>query len=148
MAEAKAPLAGEMSGHIFFSDHYYGFDDALYAAIRLLDILASSDQTLAQMRDALPQLVNTPEIRFDVSEARKFVVVTEVKERLGKTDANVDSTDGVRVLNADGWWLLRASNTQNVLVVRCESESAEGLERLKVAVGEQLSASQVAVPEF
>jgi phosphomannomutase len=148
MTEAKAPLAGEMSGHIFFSDHYYGFDDALYAAIRLLDILASSDQTLAQMRDALPQLVNTPEIRFDVSEARKFVVVTEVKERLGKTDANVDSTDGVRVLNADGWWLLRASNTQNVLVVRCESESAEGLERLKVAVGEQLSASQVAVPEF
>jgi len=148
MAEAKAPLAGEMSGHIFFSDHYYGFDDALYAAIRLLDILASSDQTLAQMRDALPQLVNTPEIRFDVSEARKFVVVTEVKERLSKTDANVDSTDGVRVLNADGWWLLRASNTQNVLVVRCESESAEGLERLKVAVGEQLLASQVAVPEF
>jgi phosphomannomutase len=137
-----------MSGHIFFADHYYGFDDALYAAIRLLDILASSDQTLAQMRDALPQVVNTPEIRFDVSEARKFVVVTEVKERLSKTDANVDSTDGVRVLNADGWWLLRASNTQNVLVVRCESESAEGLERLKVAVGEQLSASQVAVPEF
>ena len=132
----------------FFADHYYGFDDALYAAIRLLDILASCDQTLAQMRDALPQVVNTPEIRFDVSEARKFVVVTEVKKRLGKTDANVDSTDGVRVLNADGWWLLRASNTQNVLVVRCESESAEGLERLKVAVGEQLLASQVAVPEF
>jgi phosphomannomutase len=148
MAEAKAPLAGEMSGHIFFADHYYGFDDALYAAIRLLDILASSDQTLAQIRDALPQVVNTPEIRFDVSEARKFVVVTEVKERLSKTDANIDSTDGVRVLNADGWWLLRASNTQNVLVVRCESESAEGLERLKVAVGEQLLASQVAVPEF
>jgi phosphomannomutase len=148
MAELNAPLAGEMSGHIFFADHYYGFDDALYAAIRLLDILTSADQSLAQMRDALPQVVNTPEIRFDVSEDRKFAVVTEVKERLSRTDATVDSTDGVRVLNADGWWLLRASNTQNVLVVRCESESAEGLERLKAAVGEQLTASSVEVPTF
>lgn len=148
MAELSAPLAGEMSGHIFFADHYYGFDDALYAAIRLLDIVARSDDSLAAMRDALPQVVNTPEIRFDVTEDRKFVVVDEVKARLAKTDANVDDTDGVRVLNDDGWWLLRASNTQAVLVVRCESQTDEGLTRLKAAVAEQLRLSNVEAPAF
>ena len=148
MAELKSPLAGEMSGHIFFADHYYGFDDALYAAIRLLDILARSDKSIGEMRDALPQVVNTPEIRFDVSEARKFAVVDEVKARLSKTDAQVDDTDGVRVLGPDGWWLLRASNTQNVLVVRCESETEDGLERLKETVAAQLASCGVDVPAF
>lgn len=148
MAELSAPLAGEMSGHIFFADHYYGFDDALYAAIRLLDIVARSDDSLAAMRDALPQVVNTPEIRFDVTEDRKFVIVDEVKARLAKTDANVDDTDGVRVLNDDGWWLLRASNTQAVLVVRCESQTEDGLTRLKAAVAEQLRLSDVDAPAF
>ena len=143
MAELAAPLAGEMSGHIFFADRYYGFDDALYAAVRLLDIVARKDRSLAEMRDALPQVVNTPEIRFDVSEDRKFAVVDEVKERLAGTDANVDDTDGVRVLNDDGWWLLRASNTQAVLVVRCESENEDGLGRLKAAVAEQLGQSGI-----
>lgn len=141
MAELSAPLAGEMSGHIFFADRYYGFDDALYAAVRLLDIVARSDQTLADMRDGLPQVVNTPEIRFDVAEARKFTIVDEVKARLAKTGAKVDDTDGVRVLSEDGWWLLRASNTQAVLVVRCESENEDGLSRLKAAVAEQLDLS-------
>ena len=75
------------------------------------------------MRDALPQVINTPEIRFDVTEARKFAVVDEVKARLAKNGTKVDDTDGVRVLGPDGWWLLRASNTQSVLVVRCESDS-------------------------
>jgi phosphomannomutase len=148
MAELSAPLAGEMSGHIFFADHYYGFDDALYAAIRLLDILARSDDSLAAMRDALPQVVNTPEIRFDVTEDKKFGIVDEVKVRLAKTDANVDDTDGVRVLNDDGWWLLRASNTQAVLVVRCESQTDEGLTRLKATVTEQLRLSNVDAPAF
>ena len=143
MAELAAPLAGEMSGHIFFADRYYGFDDALYAAVRLLDIVVRKDRSLAEMRDALPQVVNTPEIRFDVSEDRKFAVVDEVKERLAGTDANVDDTDGVRVLNDDGWWLLRASNTQTVLVVRCESENEDGLGRLKAAVAEQLGQSGI-----
>ena len=151
MAEMAAPLAGEMSGHIFFADRYYGFDDALYAAVRLLDIvarLAHVHEQLAEMRDALPQVVNTPEIRFDVSEDRKFAVVDEVKERLAGTDANVDETDGVRVLNDDGWWLLRASNTQAVLVVRCESENEDGLGRLKAAVAEQLGQSGIEADVF
>ena len=100
------------------------------------------------MRDALPQVVNTPEIRFDVSEDRKFAVVDEVKERLAGTDANVDDTDGVRVLNDDGWWLLRASNTQAVLVVRCESENEDGLGRLKAAVAEQLGQSGIEADVF
>lgn len=138
MAELSAPLAGEMSGHIFFADRYYGFDDGLYAAVRLLDIVARSDDSLAAMRDGLPQVVNTPEIRFDVPEDRKFDIVAEVKDRLAQTDAQVDDTDGVRVLSDDGWWLLRASNTQAVLVVRCESGDESGLSRLKAAVGEQL----------
>lgn len=148
MAELSAPLAGEMSGHIFFADRYYGFDDALYAAVRLLDIVARSDRSLADMRDGLPQVVNTPEIRFDVSEDKKFAVVNEVKERLARTDAVVDDTDGVRVLLDDGWWLLRASNTQPALVVRCESSDDEGLVRLKAAVAEQLGQCGIDVDVF
>ena len=148
MAELSAPLAGEMSGHIFFADRYYGFDDALYAAVRLLDIVARADESLAAMRDGLPQVVNTPEIRFDVAEERKFAVVDEVKARLAETDANVDDTDGVRVLSEDGWWLLRASNTQAVLVVRCESENEDGLARLKAAVAGQLGLSGIDAKVF
>ena len=148
MAELAAPLAGEMSGHIFFADRYYGFDDALYAAIRLLDIVAHGDQSLAEMRDALPQVVNTPEIRFEISEDRKFAVIDEVKTRLAGTADKVDDTDGVRVLNEDGWWLLRASNTQAVLVVRCESASDVGLARLKATVIDHLRSSGVDAPAF
>jgi len=148
MAELSAPLAGEMSGHIFFADRYYGFDDALYAAVRLLDIVARGDQSLSALRDGLPQVVNTPEIRFDVAEDRKFAVVDEVKARLANGVGQVNDTDGVRVLNADGWWLLRASNTQAVLVVRCESQDEDGLARLKATVAEQLQLSDVAAPPF
>lgn len=149
MAETGAPLAGEMSGHIFFADTYYGYDDALYAAVRLLSVLAHSADSLDAIRDAMPVLVNTPELRFDCAEERKFTVVDEVRDRLaGRDDVTVDATDGVRVLNADGWWLLRASNTQAVLVARCESASAEGLERLKAALSEQLEVSGLAAPSF
>ncbi|MEX2614873.1 MAG: phosphomannomutase/phosphoglucomutase [Alphaproteobacteria bacterium] len=148
MAELSAPLAGEMSGHIFFADRYYGFDDALYAAVRLLDIVAHGDRSLADMRDALPQVVNTPEIRFDIAEERKFAVIDEVKSRLAGTAAQVNDTDGVRVLNEDGWWLLRASNTQAVLVVRCESANDAGLARLKTTVIDHLRGCGVDAPAF
>ena len=137
-----------MSGHIFFADHYYGFDDALYAAVRLLDIVARADESLAAMRDALPQVLNTPEIRFDVTEDRKFTIVDEVRDRLTKNGAEVNVTDGVRVLNDDGWWLLRASNTQAVLVVRCESRTEDGLSRLKAEVSGQLKLSGLEAPSF
>ncbi|TXL74335.1 phosphomannomutase/phosphoglucomutase [Vineibacter terrae] len=147
MAELGSPLAGEMSGHVFFADRWYGFDDALYAGVRLLDIVASSPRSLAEMRDALPQLVNTPELRFDCDEDRKFKVVDEVKARLQKAGATFSDVDGVRVSTPDGWWLLRASNTQAVLVARCEARDAAGLDRLKDAVKAALAASGVAMPD-
>ncbi|MCA8926604.1 MAG: phosphomannomutase/phosphoglucomutase [Alphaproteobacteria bacterium] len=146
MAEVGAPLAGEMSGHIFYADRYYGYDDALYVAVRTLGVLAGGGQTLADFRRTLPAVVNTPELRFTCAEDRKFVVPAEVHERLKAEGADVDATDGVRVNTADGWWLLRASNTQDVLVARCEAADQSGLDRLKQALAGQLQASGVALP--
>jgi phosphomannomutase len=142
-----APLAGEMSGHIFFADGYYGFDDAIYVAVRLLGILSRSRDSLSEMRDRLPMVVNTPELRFECPEDRKFEVVREVRERLRRAGAEVTDIDGVRVRTRDGWWLLRASNTQAVLVARAESATEEGLDRLKKELAAQLAASGVQLPE-
>jgi phosphomannomutase len=147
MAEQKSPLAGEMSGHIFYNDKWYGFDDALYAAIRLLGVVARGNQTVSAFRESLPTAVNTPELRFDCAEDRKFEVVKEVAERLKASGDKVSDTDGVRVSTEDGWWLLRASNTQAVLVARAESNSEAGLSRLKSALAGQLAASGLA-PDF
>ena len=141
MAETNSPLAGEMSGHVFFADKYYGYDDAIYSAVRLVSLLASSAQSLAAWRDSLPQMINTPELRIPVEETRKFAVVDEVKARLQASAAKVNDTDGVRVLTEDGWWLLRASNTQAVLVARAESQTTDGLARLKTLLNDQLKAS-------
>jgi len=148
MAEISAPFAGEMSGHIFYADRWYGFDDALYVAVRLLGIVARMDGTLEAVRQALPQVVNTPELRFDCDDTRKFVVVQEVAARLRAARADVNDIDGVRVLTPDGWWLLRASNTQAVLVARAEARDEAGLERLKAALVEQLLASGLEAPDF
>ncbi len=141
MKETGAPLAGEMSGHVFFADEYYGFDDALYAGIRLIAASARLGKSVTQLRSDMPQMLNTPEMRFQVDESRKFAAIDEVKQRLSGTDAVVDDTDGVRVTNADGWWLLRASNTQDVLVARAESDSEAGLARLMTQIDGQLAAS-------
>jgi phosphomannomutase len=148
MAETGSPLAGEMSGHIFFADRWYGFDDALYAAVRTLGILARMDGKLSAVRNALPHVINTPEVRFDCDDRRKFAVIEEVAGRLSAEGAKVSATDGVRVQTADGWWLLRASNTQAVLVARCEATTAAGLDRLKAALVKQLAASGLAEPDF
>lgn len=148
MADTNCPLAGEMSGHIFFADKWYGFDDALYAGVRLLGILARLDVSLSTVREELPQVLNTPELRFDCDDVRKFEVVTEVAGRLAAEGANVNKADGVRVLTQDGWWLLRASNTQAVLVARCEASSEAGLDRLKAALVAQLAASGLQAPDF
>src|SRR5690242_3225556 len=148
MAETGSPLAGEMSGHIFFADRWYGFDDALYAAVRMLGVLARIDQKLSDVRDALPQVINTPEVRFDCDDTRKFVVIEEVAARLRAEGAKVSETDGVRVQTNDGWWLLRASNTQAVLVARAEATSEAGLERLKQALVQQLEQSGLHAPDF
>lgn len=148
MAETKSPLAGEMSGHIFFADKFYGFDDAVYCGVRLMSLVETFGTTLADLRDTLPEMINTPELRFDVDEARKFTVVDEVKARLLAEGAKVDATDGVRVLTSDGWWLLRASNTQAVLVARAEAKDQAGLERLKAQLVQSLTASGIKPPEF
>ncbi|MBP7337999.1 phosphoglucomutase/phosphomannomutase PgmG [Niveispirillum sp.] len=149
MAETNSPLAGEMSGHIFFADKYYGFDDALYCAVRLLGLVSRHGE-LSALRDELPDVLNTPEVRFQVSEERKFAAVEEIKARVKAEEAaggaEVNDIDGVRVKTADGWWLLRASNTQDVLVARAEAFSPEGLERLKDAIKDNLAKSGIAAP--
>jgi phosphomannomutase len=149
MLELDSPLAGEMSAHIFFKHRYYGYDDALYAAIRLLSILSSGNQSLADLFDALPKFENTPELRFDCPEERKFKVIDEVCKRLSNDDTiKINNIDGVRVTNGDGWWLLRASNTQAILAARCESNSKEGLKRLKGELTEQMVLSGITPPSF
>ena len=145
MKEVSSPLAGEMSGHVFFADTYYGFDDALYAGIRLITASARLGKSVTQLRGEMPAMLNTPELRFQVDESRKFAAIDEVKARLTGNDVpegiEVNATDGVRVNTPDGWWLLRASNTQDVLVARAESETADGLERLMGQIDEQLALS-------
>ena len=146
MAEIKAPLAGEMSGHIFYADGYYGYDDALYAAVRLLSILASGTESLAAMRDRMPNVVNTPELRIPCAADRKFKSVEEVRERLKRAGAEISEVDGVRVKTTEGWWLLRASNTQDVLVARVEAKDEAALKRLKAELAAQLRQSGIAPP--
>jgi phosphomannomutase len=143
MKETGAPLAGEMSGHIFFKHRWYGFDDALYAAVRLIEAVSQSGKSLTEIMDAMPKSVATPELRFPVDEVRKFAIVEEVRDRLSADGAKVDATDGVRVNTADGWWLLRASNTQDVLVARAEATDQAGLDRLVSQIDEQLERSGV-----
>ncbi len=131
MADLGAPLAGEMSGHIFMADKYYGYDDALYVAVRLINYLVASGQSVSECLDHLPKMVNTPELRIDVPEEDKFGIVTRVTEAVRADALDVNDIDGVRVNEDGGWWLIRASNTQNCLVARCEAPDNEALERLK-----------------
>lgn len=141
MKEVSSPLAGEMSGHIFFKHDYYGFDDAIYAGLRLMRASARLGKSVTELRSAMPEMINTPEMRFQVDESRKFAVIDEVLARLSAEGADVNATDGARVNTADGWWLLRASNTQDVLVARAEASSEAGLERLMAQIDAQLAAS-------
>ena len=143
MKDTGAPLAGEMSGHIFFKHRWYGFDDALYAAVRLIEAVSQSGRALTELMDAMPRTTATPEMRFQVDEVRKFAIVDEVRDRLSANGSNVDSTDGVRVSTGDGWWLLRASNTQDVLVARAEAADQDGLDRLVAEIDDQLAQSGV-----
>jgi len=149
MAELNSPLAGEMSAHIFFKHRYYGYDDAIYTAVRLLSVVAASDVSFTEMLAALPVMYNTPEIRFDCDDARKFDVVDEITERARQLDGvEIFDMDGVRVETPYGWWLLRASNTQPMLVVRCESDTAEGLDRLRGDVRAELARSGIEAPDI
>ena len=135
MAETKALLAGELSGHIFFADKYYGYDDALYSAIRLLNIVSHMDGALSDFYHGMPTLYQTPEIRIPCTPQQKEEVIMYIAADLRKdTTQKVSFMDGIRVSNQHGWWLLRASHTQDVLCCRCESTSCEGLSNLKQAV--------------
>ena len=147
MKEISAPLAGEMSGHVFFADRYFGFDDALYAAVRLIAATVRLGRSVTALREALPVLASTPELRFPVEESRKFAVINEVAARLAAAGAQPIDIDGLRVTRADGWWLRRASNTQAMLVARAESDSAPGLARLLAEIDAQLALSGVTRPD-
>ena len=130
MRECGAVFTGEMSGHLFFADEYYGFDDALYAAARLLRILSCSEQNITDLLADVPQYYATPEIRVKSSDEEKFDVVEKVREHFRSRYRIID-VDGARILFPDGWGLVRASNTGPELIVRCEGRTPEGLERIK-----------------
>jgi phosphomannomutase len=134
LAETGAPLAGEISGHIFFADRYWGFDDALYAAMRLINFVNISGKKVTEIVDSFPTAFNTPEFRLNVDEAIKFRIIDEVKikakEIALKTGAKISEIDGVRIDFKDGWWLLRASNTQSAVTARVEANSPENLAKL------------------
>jgi phosphomannomutase/phosphoglucomutase len=130
MREEHALLAGEMSGHVFFADRFFGFDDAVYATLRLLEILASTRQPLHELLADVPQTFSTPEIRVDCADDRKFDVVERVKSRFSASN-EVITIDGARISFPGGWGLVRASNTQPVLVLRFEAESPERLAAIR-----------------
>ncbi len=137
--EDNAPFGGEMSGHLFFKDEYFGYDDALYAACRLVRMLSNSDQSLSQMLAAVPQFFSTPEIRVHCPEQIKFEVVKAAVVELKRKFDHVIDIDGARVVTDEGWGLVRASNTQPALIVRCEGKTREALERMKAIIGGALA---------
>jgi len=133
MKEVDAALAGEMSGHMFFADRYFGYDDAVYASCRLLEILATTGKTLSELLADVPPVYNTPEIRVPCPDERKFQVVEDVRDYFRQRRPIID-VDGVRVLFDEGWGLVRASNTQPVLVLRFEAYSERALEQIRAEV--------------
>ena len=143
MRQTGAQLAGEMSGHLFFAHRWLGFDDGIYAGARLLELLSRSDRTLADLAADLPKAINTPEIRVDCPDELKFDVVARVTESLRRDPAvqDVVTIDGVRARFADGWGLVRASNTQAALVVRCEARDRQALDEIQKTVEAHIAAA-------
>jgi phosphomannomutase len=146
LAETGGPLAGEMSGHFFFADNFYGHDDAIYAALRFIGIASRNHQTVAAMRKTLIPVFNTPELRFPCPEQRKAEVIARVEAYLAARDAEVNTIDGVRVNSPDGWWLLRASNTEAVLTARCEGKSLSALDIVKGELAAALRGADITPP--
>ncbi len=138
MKEEKALLAGEMSGHIFFADRYFGFDDAVYASLRLAEIVARENVPLSEMLKDLPRMVSTPEIRVPCPDEKKFEIVAKLTEKLKKEGFKVIDIDGARVIFEDGWGLVRASNTQPVLVLRFEARDEKRLAEIRQLIEEKL----------
>ncbi len=147
MKETKSPLAGEMSGHIFFADRYFGFDDGIYAAIRIINIILKEGKPLSEIRKSLPKTFSTPEIRLECNEEEKFEIVEKIKTQLRAKNIIFNDVDGIRMQNEQGWWLLRASNTSAVLVARCEALSQENLDKLKQDLRANLTDNKISIPE-
>ena len=143
MKEIKSPLSGEMSGHVCYGDDFYGYDDAMYVGLRLLRILGNKNKNLNDIIDKYPKTFSTPETRFDVDEIKKFKIIDEIKERLLNFEGNIIDIDGIRVETEEGWFLMRASNTQNQLTCRVESTSINGFKKLIEIVENQLQLSNV-----
>ncbi len=143
MQEINSPLSGEMSGHIMYKDDFLGYDDALYVSLRFLRILSKQKQQLSRIINKYPKTFSTPETRFDVDESRKFKIVEEIKNRLIQTNLKLTTIDGVRVDADDGWWGIRASNTQNALTVRAEAYNLNALAIMKKNIENQLKQSGV-----
>ena len=154
MRETKAPLAGEMSGHLFFADRYLGYDDALYAAMRLIELIASGPETLSQRLHGLPEVFATPELRLYCPDERKFKVMEKIlhQQRLtlqeNQEGVTFSDIDGIRVSHTDGWWLLRVSNTQPALVARVEAKSRVHLHHLVNELTVILSNEDVLIPDW
>jgi phosphomannomutase/phosphoglucomutase len=144
MKETGALIAGELSGHICFGEDYYGFDDALYGACALLQLASRSDRPLSHRLAALPHYVSTPEIRVEVDEESKFAIVRDAVAAFGRTH-EVVAVDGARILFDDGWGLLRASNTQPVIVLRFEADDEAALARIRGEVEGWLAARGIGV---
>jgi phosphomannomutase len=143
MKELNSPLSGEMSGHVCYSDDFYGYDDAMYVGLRLLRVLSSEQKKLDELISIFPKTISTPETRFDVDESRKFIIIEEIKERLKNTDGEIIDIDGIRVQNNMGWFLIRASNTQNQLTCRAEALNKKDLITLTNLIEKQLKLSGV-----
>ena len=143
MKEIQAPLAGEMSGHTFIADNYLGFDDAIYAAARVITQMVTGDQSIAEFMDSLPEQHATPELRIDCPDEVKFGAMEKISAHvLARHDpADVNTIDGVRVRSGDGWWLIRASNTEAALVARAEAMDKAGLDQLFGDIEDTLAAA-------
>jgi phosphomannomutase len=141
MLQEGAPLAGEMSGHIFFGDRWHHSDDGLYVAMRAMRAISISGRTLRQFRECLPPTFATPELRLPCPDDRKAEVLSLVAKRVEESGASIDRTDGLRVTEEDGWWLLRASGTEPKLTARCEAGSPEALTRLEERLHAHLRAA-------
>ncbi|WP_444892379.1 phosphomannomutase/phosphoglucomutase [Microbulbifer sp. TRSA001] len=150
MLETKAILGGELSGHIFIKDRWFGFDDGLYAAARVLEIMALREQSLDELLDTLPKMYSTPEILLPVEETEKFSLIEQLREKGNFSNADVNTIDGLRIEFSDGWGLIRASNTTSALTLRFEAESEQALERIRTEVMGQLKkiAPAIVVPDW
>jgi len=146
MLETRAVLGGEMSGHIFFADKYYGYDDAIYTAIRFLSIFSSKSIKFDETFSKIPKVINTPEMRFYCDDKKKFHVVSDIGARLVNSGYQIITIDGLRVTTPKGWWLLRASNTEPALVARCEAETLEDLNELISFLSYELSLKNIKLP--